>query len=73
MNYPTRSEIKQLSPDDRLRLIDDIWQTFEESPEDLPISSELMSLLDDRLASLERNPERLVSREEMMSRIKSER
>ena len=69
MSYPTRAEIEQLSPDERLRLIEDIWQTFEVSPQELPLSEEHIRLLDDRLARLERNPEDTVSREEMMSQI----
>jgi putative addiction module component (TIGR02574 family) len=71
MSYPTRAEIEQLSPDERLRLIEDIWQTFEVSPEELPLSQEHIALLDDRLARLERNAKDTVSREEMMLQIQN--
>jgi hypothetical protein len=38
VNYPTRAENEKLSPDGRLRLIEDISQSFEGSRDDLPLS-----------------------------------
>ncbi len=48
------AEALKLSPDDRLRLIEALWDTLLE--EDLPVTQEERVLLDSRLADLEANP-----------------
>jgi len=69
MNYPTRAEIEELSPDERLRLIGDVWDTLNETPESLELSDEHCALLDQRLDQLEKNPENTISRDEMLRKI----
>ncbi|HWG18177.1 MAG TPA: addiction module protein [Acidobacteriaceae bacterium] len=71
MHYPTRTEIEELSTDDRLRLIGDVWDTLE--PNSLPLPDGHREILEERLAQLDRNPETTVSREEMMQRVRSGR
>jgi putative addiction module component (TIGR02574 family) len=73
MNYPTRAEIEELSADDRLRLIGDVWDTLEESADTMSLSDGHREVLERRIASLERNPEATVSREDVMQRARSRR
>ena len=70
MSYPTREESLELTPQQRLQRIDDVWETLEAVSDDLPLSTEHSRILDERLASLERDPENVMSREEMMLRVR---
>ena len=54
MNANLLAEALKLSPDDRLQLIEALWDTLSE--EDLPVTREERALLDSRLADLEANP-----------------
>ena len=54
MNADLLGEALRLSPDDRLRLIEALWDTLSE--EDIPVLLEERALLDARLADLEANP-----------------
>jgi putative addiction module component (TIGR02574 family) len=55
MNAELLSEALKLSPGDRLRLIEALWETLSEG--DIPVTREERTLLDARLADLEANPE----------------
>lgn len=54
MNAHLLAEVLKLSPDDRLRLNEALWETLSE--EDIPVTAEERALLDARLADLEANP-----------------
>ena len=54
MNADLLAEALKLSPDDRLQLIEALWDTLSE--EDFPLTPEERALLDARLADLEANP-----------------
>ena len=54
MNADLLAEALKLSPRDRLRLLEALWDTLSE--EDLPVAAEERALLDARLADLEANP-----------------
>jgi len=70
MNYPTRAEIEELSPDDRLRLIGDVWDTLNEAQESLELSESHRELLDERLSEYEKNPNATVSWEDALHRLR---
>ncbi len=70
MNYPTRSEIEELSTDQRLQLIEDVWNTLEDSPETMEFSQEHRDLLDRRLEQLEKNPNATVSWPDALQRLR---
>ena len=53
MNADLLAEALRLSPEDRLRLIEALWDTLSE--EDIPVTREERALLDARLADLEAN------------------
>jgi putative addiction module component (TIGR02574 family) len=73
MQYPTRTEIEQLSPEERLRLIEDVWDTLEAVPDALNLSEAHREILDQRHAELERNPDSTLSWEETVQRVRNRR
>jgi len=73
MHYPTRTEIEQLSPEDRLRLIEDVWETLEVVSGSLALSDEHREVIDQRHAELERNPDSALSWGETLQRVRSRR
>jgi putative addiction module component (TIGR02574 family) len=70
MNYPTRPEIEALSPEQRLQLIGDVWETFEAAPHSLSLSEEHREVLEQRLGELELRPEVTVSWDEMLQQAR---
>ncbi len=54
MDADLLAQALKLSPSDRLRLVQALWDTLSE--EDIPVSPEERALLDARLADLETNP-----------------
>jgi putative addiction module component (TIGR02574 family) len=71
MQYPTRTEIEALSPDERLRLIEDVWETLEAEPGSLGLSDEHRDVVEERLRELERNPGATMSWDEMRQQVRS--
>jgi putative addiction module component (TIGR02574 family) len=47
---PLRDEILQLPPAERLRLVEEIWESLAQSPDVVPVPDWHRELLDDRLA-----------------------
>ncbi len=47
---PILYDILQLPPDQRLRLVEDIWDSLATSPADVPVPDWHREVLDDRLA-----------------------
>jgi putative addiction module component (TIGR02574 family) len=54
MNTDLLTEALKLSPNDRLQLIEALWDTLSER--DIPVTAEERALLDERLNDLEQNP-----------------
>jgi putative addiction module component (TIGR02574 family) len=57
MAMPTDAEIDQLSPDERIRLIERLWSSFVNDPSSLPVSDAQRAELRRRLADHEANPD----------------
>ena len=70
MAYPTRTEIEQLTPDERLRLIAEVWDTFAAQPESLELPDAHRELLEERHASYEKNPQTTVSWDDALHRLR---
>jgi putative addiction module component (TIGR02574 family) len=51
-------EILRLPPDQRLRLVEDIWESLAASPQSVPVPEWHRQLLDDRLADPSEQPSR---------------
>jgi len=57
MQYPTRGELCELSPVERLKLIEDVWETFCSAPESLPLGEDDERIVDARLEAWQSNPD----------------
>ena len=51
------AEILELTVDERLELVEAIWDSIAEVPEAVPLTDEQRRILDERLEDLKRNPE----------------
>ena len=69
MEYPTAGQLRELSPGERLKLIEDVWDTFVGDPESLPLSESHAQTIDARLDGWEREPGAGAPWEEVRRRI----
>ena len=65
-------EIRKLSVAERLRLVDEIWETIVANPEALPVSEAQRQELDRRLKAHAENPDAAVPWSEARSRLDPE-
>ena len=56
-------------PADRIRLLEDVWDTFLNAPDSLPISEYDAEIIDSRLEAWQRDPGRSASWEVVQRRI----
>jgi putative addiction module component (TIGR02574 family) len=61
--------IDRLSVDDRLALVQEIWDSIAATPEQVPLTEAEKELLDRRLADLDANPNNVLTWEEIKARI----
>jgi len=65
------SEIMQLSVNERLQLVEDIWESIHNQPEELTLTDAEKEILDKRLDEFQKHPEQTVSWEEVKKNILS--
>jgi putative addiction module component (TIGR02574 family) len=65
----TKSEIAALSVDERFALVDNIWESFGETPETLSPPDWHREVLEKRLAAAELAPEASISWEEAREKL----
>ena len=68
MSMPT-TDINAMDPEERLRLIGDLWDSLSENPEDVGLTPAQRAELDRRLDRLESGQARLVSWDEFKARL----
>jgi len=68
VNTAILSQVKSLSPADRLELISAVWETF--SPQDAPITDDEKALIDVRLQEMDAHPDDQSSWEEASARLR---
>ena len=67
----TKSDIKDMSIEERIGLVEEIWDSIvEERPEEIPLTAEQKEELDRRCEEYKRNPKAGSSWEEVKARIK---
>ena len=64
------ASVFDLSPAEKLRLIEDLWDDLASDPEDVPIHDWQKEELDRRHANLKNTPASGLSREEIVARIR---
>jgi putative addiction module component (TIGR02574 family) len=62
-------DISAMEPEERLRLIGDLWDSLSDSPEDVGLTPAQREELDRRLDRLESGKAKLVSWDELKSRL----
>jgi putative addiction module component (TIGR02574 family) len=65
--------IDRLSIEDRLTLLQEIWDSIAASSEQLPLKEDQKRLLDRRLADLDANPDNSLTWEEIKARVREPR
>jgi len=61
------AEILRLPIDERLRLVELIWESIAADPAAIPLSDAHRAVIDERLAEHERNPDDVVARDEVIA------
>jgi putative addiction module component (TIGR02574 family) len=64
-------ELDDLSPSERLQLVEDIWDSLAATPEVIPFHDWQKSELDQRKANLEANPNSALSWDEIVRRVRA--
>ncbi|HKP52821.1 MAG TPA: addiction module protein [Chloroflexia bacterium] len=64
-------EILQLSVPERLRLVEEIWDTISDTPEELPLSEAQREEIERRLEAYEQRPEEGRPWREVLDRIRA--
>lgn len=66
---PERASIFDLSPAEKLRLVEDLWDDLAATPDQVPILEWHKEELDRRQANLDRDPSAVLTWEETLKRI----
>ena len=61
------AEILKLPVEERMRLVELIWESLAADPSALPLSDAHRAVLDERLEEHERNPDDVATRNEILS------
>ena len=57
MNATIETELRTLSPAERILLVEEIWDRIAAEPDNVPLSPAHLAELDRRLDALEKNPD----------------
>jgi putative addiction module component (TIGR02574 family) len=68
---PANESVFDLSPAEKLQLVEDLWDDLAANPEDVPIHDWQVRELERRKANLRDNPASVLSWEEVKRRIRS--
>ena len=61
------AEILKLSPNERLRLAEIIWESLAADPSSVPLGDAHRTVIDERMAEHERNPDDVVTRDQVLA------
>jgi putative addiction module component (TIGR02574 family) len=61
------AEILKLPVEERMRLVELIWESLAANPSALPLSDAHRAVLDERVAEHDRNPDDVATREEILA------
>jgi len=64
------AEILKLSAEERLRLVELIWESLAAKPSEVPLSDAHRAVIDERIAEHERNPDDVVPRDEVLAQAR---
>jgi putative addiction module component (TIGR02574 family) len=61
------TEILELPAEERLRLVELIWESLSANPSEVPVADAHRAVIDERIDEHERNPSDVVSRSEILA------
>lgn len=67
------SEVQAWPPEDRLRLIEEVWDGLSEAGDEPELTEDLKELLDRRLAALDADPGNVLTWEEIKAHVRRPR
>lgn len=67
----TELNISELTPEERLRLIEELWDSLTQNPKDVPLTNAQREELDSRLDDLERSGPVGIPWDEVVQQIRS--
>ncbi len=67
------AEVQSWSREERLRLIEEVWDGLAEDGEEPALTEDLKTLLDQRLAALDEDPDLVVSWDEIKTYVRRPR
>ena len=67
------AEILMLPVEERLRLIEMIWESLVRNPSDVPVGEAHRAVIDERLAEHQRNAEDIATRDEVLAEARRRR
>ena len=73
MDKLTKSDVLKLSVAERIQLVEDIWDTIADNPEEVPLSEEKKAELDRRLVAHQQNPDAAIPGDTVLKKIRSRR
>ena len=73
MSVLTKADIASLSVAERIQLVEDIWDSIAETPEDAPVTEDQRRELDARLSAMRQDPAGGSSWEAARERIRGRR
>ncbi len=73
MDTLTKSDVLKLSVAERIQLVEDIWDTIAENPEEVPQTEEKKAELDRRLEAHQQHPDAAIPGDTVLKRIRSRR
>ncbi len=73
MDTLKKSDVLWLSVAERIQLVEDIWDTIADTPEEVPLTDEKKAELDRRLEAHQQNPDEAIPGDTVLKRIRSRR
>ena len=67
------AEILKLPPEERLRLVELIWESLAATPSAVPLGDAHRAAIDETLAEHRRNPNDVLTRDEIFSEVRKPR
>ena len=65
----TRDDIERLTPEEKILLVEEIWESLGSKPENIPVSEAEKEKLERRFADHQRDPDAAVSLAEFKERL----
>jgi|1185.fasta_scaffold1870610_1 putative addiction module component (TIGR02574 family) len=69
MNLADLPQVARLTKEEKLQLVEDLWDAIATMPDDLPVSEQEKRILDERLDKYQSSPEAGLSVEEFKKRL----